>query len=141
MLILAAAQRMAAAAVVASACGTTGAKGDVGGGSRTGRVPVDNRLSANELRRRCGIDDGTFTAVLRWDVDGTRTNEELKDDWVDVDNAVEGELVVWGGVLLLSGKAINASDEGYKERPREESIDGTFWAIPALHDGEIENIW
>jgi len=80
MLILAAAQRIAAAAAVASARNTTGAGVDVGGGSSTGRVPVDDRISANELRRRCGIDDGTFTAVLRWDVDGTRTNEDELED-------------------------------------------------------------
>lgn len=96
MLIRAAAQRIAAAAVVASACGTAV---DVGGGSSTGREPVDDRTSAKELRRRCGIDDAMFTAELRRDIDGPRINEEELEedpgeDCVGVDDTVEGGLVV-----------------------------------------------
>jgi hypothetical protein len=92
MLILAPAQRIAAAAVVASACGTTGAEEDVSGGSSTGRAPLDVRISAKEVRSRCGIDDEMFTAELRRDVDGPHTNEEGPEH--DGDDAEEGGLVV-----------------------------------------------
>jgi hypothetical protein len=93
----AAAQRIAAAVVVASACGTTRAAVDMGGSSTIGRAPVDNRMSAKELRRWCGIDDEMFKVEeLRWDVDGARTNEEdpgVGGVGVVVDEAEGGLLV------------------------------------------------
>ncbi len=97
MLIRAPAHRIAAAAVVASACGTTGGAVDIGGCSSTGRAPVDDRISAKELRSRCGIEDAMFTVELRREVDGAHINEEdpvgecIGDD---SDDAVEGGLAV-----------------------------------------------
>ena len=96
MLIRAPAQRMAAAAVVASGCGTVGAGVDVSGGSSTGRAPADVLISAKELRSRCGI-GAIFTVVLRRDVDGPHTNEEDAGEGCigdDDDDSVEGGLVV-----------------------------------------------
>ena len=127
-MIRAAAQRIAAAVVVASGCGTVGATVDMGGGSSTGRAPVDDRSSAKELRRRCGIDDARFTAELRRDVGGLRTKEEDPGDGsVGVEDAVEGGLVVWGGVSVIRSEAVDASDEIYaREAPCGAALDGTF---------------
>jgi hypothetical protein len=95
ILTRAAAQRIAAAVVVASACGTTGAAVATGGDSIIGRAPVDERISAKELRSRCGIDDEMFKAELRWGVDGARTNGE--DPGVD---GVGGVVAEEGGLLV-----------------------------------------
>lgn len=97
MLIRAPAQRIAAAAVVASPCCTTGATVGVSGGSSTGRAPVDDLISAKEPRSRCGIDDAAFTFELRRDVDGPHINEDDAGEGCigdDDDDAVEGGLVV-----------------------------------------------
>lgn len=92
MLTPAAAQRIAAAVVVASGCGTTGCAVCVGGGSSVGREPVEDRISAKELRRRWGIDGVMFDVELRRDVDCPRTNEE--DPGVEgVDDPAEVGLV------------------------------------------------
>ena len=97
MLIRAPAQRIAAAAVVASACGTTGGTVEVGGCSSSGRAPVDDRISAKELRSRCGIDDAMFVVELRREVDGAHANEEYPGGECigdDNDDTVEGGLAV-----------------------------------------------
>lgn len=58
---------------------------------------MDDRISAKELRSRCGI---MFAVELRREVDGAHTNEEdpggecIGDDSEDNDDAVEGGLVV-----------------------------------------------
>jgi hypothetical protein len=76
ILTRAAAQRIAAAVVVASACNTTGATVATGGSSTIGRTPVEDLMSASELRIWCGMEDDMFKAEeLRWDVDGARTNK------------------------------------------------------------------
>ena len=93
ILTRAAAQRIAAAVVVASGCGTTGAAVDAGGDSITGRAPVDDRISAKELRRRCGI--VMFEVELRRDAGGAQTNgEEPGVGGVGVVADEEGGLVV-----------------------------------------------
>ena len=97
MLIRAPAQRIAAAAVVASACGTTGGIVAIGGCSSSGRAPEDDLMSAKELRSRCGIDDTMFTVEVRREVDGAHVNEEYPGGECigdDNDDAVEGGLVV-----------------------------------------------
>jgi len=97
MLIRAPAQRIAAAAVAASVCGTTGGIVEISGCSSTGRAPMDVRISAKELRSRCGIDDVMFTVELRREVDDAHTNEDdLGEEGIgdDNDDAVEGGLVV-----------------------------------------------
>lgn len=91
MLTPAAAQRIAAAVVVASECGTTDCPVGAGGGSSVGRESVEDRISAKELRGRWGI--VIFDVELRLDVDCPRTNVE--DPGVeDVDDPAEVGLVV-----------------------------------------------
>jgi hypothetical protein len=144
MLIRAPAQRIAAAAVVTSACGTTGAVANVSGGSSTGRAPVDDRISAKELRSRCGIDDAIFTAELRRDADGPHTDEEDPGEGGtgdDDEDAVDGGLVVCGGVSPFRGKTVGPADEACgKEAPCGAALDNTVGVILLLPDGEIENI-
>jgi hypothetical protein len=57
---------------------------------------VDERVSAKEVRSRCGIDEARFTAELRRDVDDPNTNEEDPGESCveDEDDDVEGGLVV-----------------------------------------------
>lgn len=93
MLTPAAAQRIAAAVVVASECGTMGCTVGTGGGSSVGREPVEDRISAKELRRRCGIGGVIFDVELRRDADCPRTNEE-DPEVEDVDDPAEVGLVV-----------------------------------------------
>lgn len=57
---------------------------------------MDDRISAKELRSRCGIDDAML-AVERREVDGAHANEEYPGGECigdDNDDAVEGGLVV-----------------------------------------------
>lgn len=144
MLIRAPAQRIAAAAVVASACGTADAVVDVSGGSSTGRAPVDDRISAKELRSRCGIDKAIFAVELRRDTDGPHANEEDPGEvgtGGDDEDAVDGGLVVCGGVSPFRGKTVEPSDEACgKEAPCGVALGNTVGVVLVLPDGEIENI-
>ena len=63
-----------------------------GGGSSVGREPVEDRISAKELRRRWGIEGVILDVELRRDVDCPRTNED--DPGVEgVDDPAETGLV------------------------------------------------
>lgn len=75
---------------------------------------MDDRISAKELRSRCGMDDAMFTVGLRREVDDARDNEEYPGGECigdGNDDAVEGGLVVWGGVSPFRGKRVEPSDE------------------------------
>lgn len=144
MLTRAAAQRIAAAVVVASACGTTGTAVNVGSAPSIGRASVDDRTSAKEPRRRWGIDDAMLIVEVRRDVDGPHISEddpEAEGDCVGVDDPVEGGLVVWGGVSLFRNKGADASDGACgKGAPREAPVDNAFETVPAFPDREVENV-
>jgi hypothetical protein len=138
ILTRAAAQRIAAAVVVASACGTTGATIGAGGDSIMGRAPVDDRIPAKELRRRCGIDDEMLKVELRWDVDGARTSGE--DPGVG-GVAEKGVLLVWGRISSFRREGADASEEARdKEAPCEVLGDGVLCGVLTTPDGEMVNI-
>ena len=135
MLTPAAAQRIAAAVVVASECGTMDCTVCAGGGSSVGRDPVEDRISAKELRRRWGI-VVILDVELRRDVDCPRTSEE--DPGVEgVDDPAEVGLVVCGGVSTIRDELVETSDKARGKAVLCEVIEGN--AGPVLPDGEIEN--
>jgi len=79
---------------------------------------------------------------VRRDVDGPHISEEdPEEDCVGVDDPVEGGLVVWGGVSLFRDKGADVSDGACgKGAPRGVPVDNAFETVPAIPDGEIENI-
>jgi hypothetical protein len=88
------------------------------------------------------MDDAMLIVEVRRDVDGAHISEEgPEEDGVGVDDPVDGGLVVWG-VSLFRDKRADVSDGACGNgAPRGVPVDDNeFETVPAIPDGEIENI-